>query len=368
MKKFFYLLFICYMSCMPIKNKTFLSNNVLGKYKTLTLNSHASEGGFARANKNDIIVIYRKDSSLSHISNHSKIVSKISRDKGETWSKESDVYNSPYDDRNLVVGNLSNGNIIIVFRKYDAVNKMSIGSGYIISSDNGKTWSDFVKLKNTEKISHQPFGNIFTHIGKNSFLIHYSKGITKMYSSIDDFDSYPDEFTIINDSTKILREPFLVKINKKKSLILFRNENGRTGQGSFYQYNSNGESFYYKGETNIFDDYGQSVRSPASLRYNPNTNLLEVCVASRVWNYSEKNFSNELRIYSQDADSVFYNSKAYQLKYTTSRPMPSNHWFYGYPKFITISDNEVLYLITDSKINNTNISPRTHINNEQLAP
>jgi hypothetical protein len=114
-----------------------------------------------------------------------------------------------------------------------------------------------------------------------------------------------------------------------------------------------------------FIDYNFSVRSPVSLRFDPNTNLLEVCTNSRILSFTNKNNENEMRIYSQNANSVFDNPKSYQLKLSVSRPMPNKHWFYGYPKFLTISKNEVLYLITDSKINNPDLSPLTHIDNEQ---
>ena len=156
--------------------------NVL-RYKALTTNSHASEGGLARINKNKIIVIYRKDTSFAYVSNNGKIVSKTSTDNGKTWGDEVGVYNSSLDDRNLVVGNLSNGNIIVVFRRFDAVKNNTIDSGYIISNDGGTSWTEYLKIKGTENKSHQPFGVITKNKNNDSFLICFKGGLVKNYSS-----------------------------------------------------------------------------------------------------------------------------------------------------------------------------------------
>lgn len=357
-----FLFVLIIISCKPIK----YNNYIFNEYKDLDVGSHASEGGLARLDVNKIIAIYRKDTTLAHISNHSKIVSKISKDNGDTWEEEKEVFDSPYDDRNLIIGNLNNGNIIIVFRRYNASDLTTVDSGYIISNDKGITWSKYVKIENTEGIDNQPFGSVFHEKKESAFLICFDKGIVKKFSSADDFTDSLKQTTIVNDSNKILQEPFLVSLSNNKKIILFRNGDGRKGQCSFYQYNSSGETFYYKGETNIFNDLGYSVRSPVSLRFDQSSNLLEVCTNSRLFNFTTKNEKNEMRIYSQDADSVFYNPKAYQLKIKSLRPMPNNHWFYGYPKFLNLSKNEVLYIITDSKINNLNLSsPLSHIHNEQ---
>jgi hypothetical protein len=227
---FFFIL--CFINC---KCREYTNDSIFSSYKDLTLGVHASEGGFARIDKNKIIVIYRKDPSFSHISNNSQIVSKISIDNGETWGGEKDVYNSPYDDRNLIIGNLYNGNIIIVFRRYDATSLTSVDSGYIISSDKGVTWGNYIKIKNTDGINNQPFGNLVVNKKECVFLICFDKGITKKYSSTDNFLSTPKETIIINDSTKILQEPFLVKLNNNREIILFRNGDGRHGQCSFYR-------------------------------------------------------------------------------------------------------------------------------------
>lgn len=359
-------LFSCSKSDDEIIPVSFLEDYNVSNYSPLTVNSHTSEGGLAVIDKNTIMVVYRKDISLSHISNTSQIVAKISSDNGGFWGNEFEVYNSPYDDRNLIVGNLPNGNIIVVFRRYNADTKQTIDSGYIISDDKGRTWGEYIKILNTEGTSNQPFGNIIINGNGVAFLINYDNGIAKKYSSLNNFSTAPKETIIVNDPSKILQEPFLVNLSNGRSIVLFRNGDGNSGQSSYYQYNStDGIAYTYKGETNIFDDFDQPVRSPVSLRYDADTNELEVCTNSRFLTYSDKNIGNELRIYRQDADVIFNDQKKYELKHTVSRPFPSNHWFYGYPKHLNVSKNEVIYIITDSKINNLDISPLSHITNEQ---
>lgn len=366
-----YKLILCLIlsSCGLSKNDIVSGQYVyeVSDYSPLTVNSHASEGGLAFAGKKKIMVVYRKDPSLSHISNSSRIVAKTSLNNGKTWGNEVTVYDSRFDDRNLVVGNLPNGNIIIVFRRYNFDSQETVDSGFIISKDDGNSWSDYEKIVGSEKLLNQPFGRIVTTDNETSFLINYGDtGIVKKYFTNDNFSSSPKERTIIKYSSKILQEPFLVNLSGTKSIILFRNGNGGVGQSSYFQYNSiNGNNYYYKGETNIFNDFDRSVRSPVSLRYDFKTNLLEVCTNSRILAHSSRNPDNELRIYRQDADIIFENQKKYELKHVIKRPLPSNHWFYGYPKHINISKKEVLYIITDSKINDLTISPLRHISNEQ---
>ncbi|MDY8138684.1 sialidase family protein [Aquimarina sp. 2201CG5-10] len=368
-EKMFYscILLSCFISCESVNNVSSVKEKYfIEEYKPLSIDLHASEGGLARINKKAIAVVYRRDNSLSHVSNNSDIVLKISNNNGKTWGNEQKIYDSPYDDRNLIVGNLANGSIIIVFRRYDVENKQTIDSGYIISSDEGKTWSDYIKIGGTENVSNQPFGSIMIDGEISSFLINYDKGVTKRYSTFDNFSGSPNETIIVNDDSKILQEPFLVNISDGKSILIFRNGNGKYGQSSYFQYNSDdGINFYFKGETNLFDDFKQPVRNPVSLRYDKKSNQLEVCAVSRVLANTEENLKNELRIYRQDADAVFDNPQKYVLKHNVLRPFPSKHWFYGYPKFLNISKNDVLYIITDSRINDLSISPLTHLNNEQ---
>ncbi len=96
-----------------------------------------------------------------------------SYDNGDTWTNLEDVYNSPFDDRNIHGDITEDGRIIITFRKFDAFTYTDIGYFMLYSDDFGVTWNGPFEI-NTQAASsgtHQIFGNnimgyynvIYTH-------------------------------------------------------------------------------------------------------------------------------------------------------------------------------------------------------------
>ncbi len=352
-------------SCRRI-NDTTIEHTVkyeISNLKILVSDGHTAEGGLARLPNGDILVLYRKDPSFSHVSNSGEIMGKLSKDNGNSWGDEFSVYNSKYDDRNLVVGQLNSGEIIIVFRRYDDQANKTVDAGYI-KSKNGFDWGKYMSISNTENVFNQPFGIINQNGKTNSFLIAYKNSIIKKYFSKDNFEANISEKMIINSPDKNLQEPFEVLLENNNSIILCRNGRGAKGEPSFFQFSStNSIDYRYDGPTNLFDDFEYSVRSPVSLSYSASDKMLEVVGNSRYLYQTKKNETNNIRIYSQPAKAVLMNSKAYTLNTSIARPIPSYHWLYGYPKSIVINPNKRLYIISDAKIHIPEKSD-SHIKNE----
>ncbi|WP_420401450.1 sialidase family protein [Flagellimonas sp.] len=331
-------------------------------FHDLSSNGHVSEGGLARLGENNVVAIYRKDSSFSHVSNYGKIVGKISPDNGVSWGSEFDIYDSMFDDRNLVVGTLGSGEIIVVFRRFDAENSTTIDSGFIKSS-NGAEWSDYNEIQNTQNIPNQPFGMVNSDSGQHSFLVAFRNGTVRKYFSKDNFSNHLDDSLIIQEPSMELQEPFQINLGNGRSIILCRNGSGEEEAPSFFQFSSSdGLNYSFDGNTNLFADFEYSVRCPVSMAYDPISDMLEVVGNTRYLYNTSKNHDNELRVYRQTATMVFENAQNYVHVQTQNRPLPSNHWFYGYPKSLDLDLNNRLYMVTDAKIHQ--MDGTSHLQNE----
>lgn len=312
-------------------------------------------------------MVYRKDTSFSHVSNAGELVIRRSFDSGKTWSEGESLYNSIYDDRNIVVGELPNGNIIVIFRRFDHDNSITIDSGYIIGDSFGGNWSKYTAIEQTRGILNQPFGKIFLYKDKfPGFLIQIGSSKTLLFYSENNFLTSPSSKLVMQDVSKKLFEPNLINLGNGKSLILYRNGDNTEGAASYIQYVSNDwENFNYMGGTNMFDDYCCSVSSPVSIRLSKDKKYIEVTGNSRRLFQSEENLKNEIRVYRTNTDEILLTAKAYSLFQIIERPWPSKHWLYGYPDFIEIdSKGRSIYIFTEGKIYDETKIPINHLNNE----
>lgn len=108
-----------------------------------------------------------------HISVKGRLDISTSNDGGKTWSAPHTVVDSPEDDRNPALGQLRNGDIILsyaIFSGYDSTGlkfggvKGSGGKAdgvfYVLSSDNGKTWTKPQRSESTHAIQVKGNGQI----------------------------------------------------------------------------------------------------------------------------------------------------------------------------------------------------------------
>jgi hypothetical protein len=355
-----YTLFSCIEEKVNLHTPDFQTFQITDKY-------HNSEAKLVAVD-NGLIMIYRKDTSYSHVSNAGELVLRRSFDNGNTWTSEESIYNSPYDDRNLIADKLPNGQIIIIFRRYDYNKDITIDSGYILGNNFGKNWSTYTPIKETRGLSNQPFGKIFLYKDKYpGFLVQFGHSETVLFYSKDNYANRPLSTLIMkNDSVK-LHEPNLINLGQGNSVILYRNGDNRKGAPSYIQYVSiDWEKYSNMGGTNMFDDYAYPVSSPVSIRLSTNNDYIEVTGNSRRLFQSEENLTNEIRIYRINSTDILKNPKNYSLFQRIERPWPSKHWLYGYPDFVEIkSQSKFLYIFTEGKIHKQEQIPVSHLNNEE---
>jgi len=91
-----------------------------------------------------------------------------STDGGRTWSAPSVIVDSEWDDRNPAVGLMADGAIVVAYaeaRTYNEKGEWDTSAGeyvlfYVLSTDNGRTWSEKQKLYTGPIRGGSPFGRI----------------------------------------------------------------------------------------------------------------------------------------------------------------------------------------------------------------
>ena len=93
-----------------------------------------------------------------------------SEDGGKTWSEPKAIVDSKWDDRNAGLGVMADGTVVMAYAEastYNAQGKWDTSCGkytlyYVISTDNGRTWSDKIALCPDLFHSGSPYGRIIT--------------------------------------------------------------------------------------------------------------------------------------------------------------------------------------------------------------
>lgn len=99
------------------------------------------------------------------------------------------------------------------------------------------------------------------------------------------------------------------------------------------------------------------------MSYDAHDDILQVVGNSRYLYNTNRNKTNQIRIYRQSSATVFKNPSGYYLDRTIDRPMPNSHWFYWYPKRISLNQNEQLYIISYAKMHDS-LTEGSHLKNE----
>jgi hypothetical protein len=138
--------------------------------------NHTAFPGICKTKGGDLLVVYRD--GLTHASGKAedgRIMAVRSTDGGATWSKPAVVVDDPkYDDRNAAVSCMKDGTLCVVFDKYLA------GAGgnrhhfawLTMSKDDGKTWSEPIKVSKTENVHTRSRA---LDLGNGKWLIPYSE-------------------------------------------------------------------------------------------------------------------------------------------------------------------------------------------------
>ena len=157
-----------------IKGTIEFNDIVVSDLKSTNVNEdHVSEGVMVTLSNGDILNFYRNDPQKkgNHIGNHGKIVKRRSSDGGETWQNEVIIFSDEYDDRNIRGGITDEGYIVLFFRRFNAENRDTIDINYIISYDNGVSWTERKVLEFDTSIAEEVWFDNIINLNNGKYLM-----------------------------------------------------------------------------------------------------------------------------------------------------------------------------------------------------
>lgn len=249
-------------------------------------NPRNSEGDFIKLKDGQILFVYTKFTSGS--GDHAKafLASRVSNDKGKTWSetdKQVVANEGAMNVMSVSLLRLNDGRIALFYIRKNSVSDCIPYLRY--SSDEAKTWSEPIRCINTEGY----------HVLNNSRVIQLKSGriiipvalhgstqtsITSYatimcYYSDDLGKTWAKSTAIQNEKNIMLQEPGVIELQNEKVLLFCRTESG-------VQYFSNSDN-ECESWTPIEPGNIKSPLSPASIKRIPKTGDLML-----VWNNNFK--------------------------------------------------------------------------------
>lgn len=338
------LLFFFSLSCkrdkiIPVYEGLFFSG---WNESLIDTNIHVSEGELLDFN-GMVCHFFRLDSAKKHVSSSGSIAFRTSSDKGRTWSKIGIVYNSIYDDRN-VLAKVINSTVVLVFRRYNPAGFM-IDLGYMTSTDL-VNWSPYKTIE--RKLNNgQPFGEI-TELNNSMYsFLTCDIGRAEIFTFTNLLEKI--ESKILYDyKDKYIDEPYLVKTMRNNYFILARDEFHPYPNDSSYflfQLADINDKPNYLGRSGMNANQINVNRTAPYLHYISRINsLLAISVQRKYFSASH----DSVFFYLGHLDSIYNNSSKWKLIYSVNRPIPDKKSvIYGYPKLLKIANDEYLGMISE---------------------
>lgn len=235
-------------------------------------NPRNSEGDFIKLNGGQILFIYTRFYGGSGDHSQALLASRISTDKGKTWSKEDKIELSNEGNLNVMsvsLMRLADGRIALFYlRKNSDVDCIPYMR---ISTDEAQTWGDAVRcietdgyhVLNNSRVIQLKSGRIIMPVA-----LHGStgKGITAKadilcYFSDDAGKTWQKSQTVANPENIVLQEPGVVELKNGSIMLYCRTD---AGFQYFSKSNNSGESWSPIEEGNI-----KSPLSPATIKRIP---------------------------------------------------------------------------------------------------
>ena len=207
--------------------------------KYLTVCSDAGTGAYeafpdvCRTKTGDLICVFY--AGYGHVSvptealpNGARISMCRSKDDGRTWSEAQVVVDSPIDDRDASITQLSNGDLLVVYMSYDPKRQPGTHQVFTVrSTDDGNTWSEPTRVptpfKANEAVSEpareMPDSSLLLPVyGTDEPGRHY---ITAVLKSTDMGTTW-ETLSVVRSDQYDLPEPSLVRLPDGKLLMLIR--------------------------------------------------------------------------------------------------------------------------------------------------
>jgi hypothetical protein len=315
----------------------------------LLSNDHTSEGFMVTLSNGNILHIFRLDPGTNgdHTGNSGRIAKRSSTNGGLAWSQVDTIYDDQYDDRNINGGILSNGRIVVTFRRYNASSSLHIDYNLIYSGDGGNTWSsrqmiisngyDSDTQKNLPYVPSKGYMNVinqtyYVELRFSNDGINWSNpGYIWDYTTSHQF--------LINESC------FTYTTNGKL-IGLMRNDTAIMG-ANYYQVSSGdyGNTWSQPVHTNIANGY--FCPSPL-IFYDQVHDDVWAIACDRRNNPNHTNINSRIYIYRSKPDSIYQNPTNWTLVDSLLRPFPNRYRFYGYPCVTQKQNGNYLVVFTES--------------------
>lgn len=153
--------------------KPFTHHEVISKATVAVASQHhVAFPGICKTNSGNLLVVYRE--AYTHASGKAddgRVMLVRSGDSGKTWSEPSLITDdSTMDDRNAAVSCMDDGTICVIYDKY--LSNKHHWAWMVASSDEGRTWSQPVKVSKTEDVHTRSRA---LDLGEGKWLIPYSE-------------------------------------------------------------------------------------------------------------------------------------------------------------------------------------------------
>ena len=293
MKKYNTIFFLFLLLTFGCKKNAPKEAVVIGKETVKLLepspeNQRNSEGDFIKLKDGKILFIYTKFTSGPSDDSPSFLASRISSDKGKTWTDKDEVVLENEGDLNTMsvsLLRLNDGRIALFYLRK---NSNSNCVPYVrFSTDETKTWSDPIRcidtdgyyVLNNNRVLQLKSGRILLAVHAMNEPTSTDKGVIRSYFSDDNGLSWNKSEAVPNEKDITLQEPGLVALKNGKLLLFCRTDMGV----QYFSYSANnGESWSPIEPGNI-----KSPLSPASITRIPSTGDLLL-----LWNNNFKKSKN----------------------------------------------------------------------------
>ncbi|MFW6047825.1 MAG: exo-alpha-sialidase [Candidatus Natronoplasma sp.] len=315
---------------------------VTGEVEESLMEQHSSEGFAVRLNDTTVLNLFRRGEG--HIGPPGKIMQRYYDIETGEWTEPEEVYNSSYDDRNVHGGITDEGRVVAFFRRRNEDGE-NVDTNIIYSDNGGETWSDRINISDIfEAGSFRPIGTLQKMNGKY-IMPSYDHNSAEILSSEDGIE-WESEVVIYDEhNSPSINEFDLAYLGDGNLVAIFRTD-GKHLQKTSTDY---GETWSEFETTNIIDglEYGEKeqMRKP-ELLYREDEDRLYVITSEN----TDPPKDQRLWICSQDVSEGLPRADEYIIEDYKYRPLRdvSTRYFYGYPTYTQIGENEYLIIFSDT--------------------
>lgn len=209
---------------------------------TTANNPRNSEGSFIRLKNGDILYVYSRFEGSSSDHAPAKLMGRISKDNGKTWTKSDQLILDQEGDMNVMsvsLLRLQNDQIALVYVKKNSLDDCI--PQIRLSGNEGKTWSTPTPIItdragyfviNNDRIIQLKDGRLLAPVSlhKTAATKYSNKGILRCYYSDDNGQSWKSGEQVPTPDSVITQEPGVVELTDGRVIMIIRASGGRQYQ------------------------------------------------------------------------------------------------------------------------------------------